>query len=566
MEGNKFDPMTGQPIVGDAAADAVNEVSSAAESTAAAAETKAEETVNTAAETVKTATSYDPMAGAPVYDSSASASPAPEKKKGAGKLIAIIAAAVAVIAAIACLVIFVVLPMFGKPITKIEKALVNTFSNLDKGDNLLITALSPKGLEKTDTFTMSFEGEVEDFGSANIDIIKTKDAFQLNAGADLSEMLDVPYIDAQFLYDKDSISVASSLLNNQYIYYYTEEPDEDSFLAELFDEMEDEGLDADTVNGILKDYYDTLMDFESLNKTNEELIEECKEHLRELEVEKTDSAEFEINGKEVKCAGYTVTITEKDLKKLLDSYTKSMKSTFEKSMGSLLEAADMDIEDVMDEAFGEAYDAIEDMEDIDIDFFIYKNQIAAIEMDVDGEKISIQFQGGDYRAQNILIKAAGSKLEITGEKDGNVEKASVKVDKETYFSYKFDSKKGDLSVTASDGYDDYEIEGINIKSKDDELVVSFNEIDLEGVVFDGSFTVKKAAKLKDMSGDEFSLNEATEDDLMETLEDEQEALEEIEGLGDLFGSSSYDYDDYDDYDWDDYDWEEDDWDDDDYDW
>ncbi|MBR5360695.1 MAG: hypothetical protein IK123_07385, partial [Lachnospiraceae bacterium] len=337
-------------------------------------------------------------------------------------------------------------------------------------------------------------------------------------------------------------------------------------LAEMFEEMEDQGLDAETVNGILKDYYDTLMDFESLNKTNEELIEECKEHLRNLEVEKTDSAEFEINGKEVKCAGYTVTITEKDLKKLLDTYTKSMQDTFEKSMGSMLEAADMDIEDVMDEAFGEAYDAIEDMDDIDVDIYIYKNQIAAIEIEIDEEKLSIQFQGGDYRAQNILVKVPGAKLEIKGEKDGNVEKASVKVDKETYFSYKFDSKKGDLSFTVSDGYDDYEIEGINIKSKDDELVVSVDELDLEGVVVSGSITVKKAAKLKAMSGDEFSLNEATEDDLMETLEDEQEALEEIDGLGDLFGSSSYDYDDYDDYDWDDYDWEEDDWDDDDYDW
>lgn len=552
MEGNKFDPMTGEPIVRDAAADAVNEAASAADSTVAAAETATQETFSNAYEGDVTS--------------------APEKKKGAGKLIAIIAAAVALVAAIVCLVIFVILPNFGKPMTKIEKALVNTFSKLDKGDNLLLTALSPKGLEKTDTFTMSFEGEVEDFGSANFDIIKTKDALQLNAGADLSEMLDVPYIDAQFLYDKESISVASSLLNNQYIYYYTEEPDEDSFLAEMFEEMEDEGLDAETVNGMLKDYYDTLMDFESLNKTNEELIEECKDHLRELDVKKADSEEFEINGKEVKCKGYTVTLTDKDLKKLLDSYTKSMKSTFEKSMGSMFEAADMDIEDVMDEAFGEAYDAIEDMDDIEIDFYLYKNEVAAIEMEIDGEKLSIQFQGGDYRAQNILVDAAGSKVQLTGEKKGNVEKATVKADKETLFSYEFDSKKGDLTLTVSDGYDDYEIEGINIKSKDDELVISFDEVDLEGVVFDGSFTIKKDAKIKSMSGDEFSLNEATEDDLMETFEDESEALEELGGLSSLFGGGydydDYDYDDYDwdDEDWDDYDWEEEDWDDEEEDW
>ena len=552
MEGNKFDPMTGQPIVRDAANDAANTVNSAADNAAAA------------AETVNSGVNYDPVADMSAYESGA----APEKKKGVGKLIAIIAAAVALVAAIVCLVIFVILPNFGKPITKIEKALINTFSSLDKGDNLLLTALSPKGLQKTDTFTMSFEGNIEDMGSANIDFIKTKDALQLNAGADLSEMLDVPYIDAQFLYDKESISVASSLLNNQYIYNYTEDPDDDSFLAELFEEMEDEGLDADTINGALKDYYNTLMDFENLNKTNEELIEECKDHLRDLEVKKADSAEFEVNGKEVKCKGYTVIITEKDMKKLLDSYTKSMKNTFEKSMGTILEAADMDIDDLMDETFGEAYDAIEDMEDIEIDFYIYKNEIAAIEMEIDDEKLSVQFQGGDYRAQNILVSAAGSKVELTGEKKGNVEKATVKADKETIFSYEFDSKKGDLLLTVSDGYDDYEIEGINVKSEDDELVVSFDEIDLDGVLFDGSFTIKKDAKIKAMSGDEFILNEATEDELMETVQDEAEALDELGGLGSLFGGSSYDYDDYDwdEEDWDDYDWDEEDWDDEEEDW
>ena len=562
MEGNKFDPMTGQPIVGDAATEAVSEAGSAAETTAAAASNatqQAEEIVNNVNDLKEQAVSYDPVAGESVVST-------PEKKKGAGKLIAIIAAAVAVVAAIVCLVIFVILPMFGKPITKIEKAIENTFSQLNKGDNLLFTALSPAGLEKSDTMTLSFEGEVEDFGSASIDLIKTKDAFQLCAGVDASEVLDIPYIDAQFLYDKDSISVASSLLNNQYVYYYTEDLDEDSFLYELFEEMESEGLDADTVNGILKDYYNTLTDYESLNKANEELIEEIKEHFRDLDVEKTDSAEFEINGKDVKCKGYTVTITEKDLKKALDSYTKAMKGTFEKSMGTLLEVADMDAEELMDEAFGEAYDAIEDMEDIDIDFFIYKNQLAAIEIEVDGEKLSIQFQGGDYRAQNILMKVDGSKLEITGSKDGNVEKAAIKADKEEIFSYEFDSKKGDLSFVINDGYDEYEIEGINIKSKDDELVIALNEMDLEGVILDGSLTVKKAAKLKEMSGDEFSLNDATEDDLEEAFEDESAALEELGGLEGLFGGS-YDYDDdWDDYDWDDFDWEEEDWEDDDYDW
>ncbi|MCR4990283.1 MAG: hypothetical protein K6A38_05395 [Lachnospiraceae bacterium] len=524
MEEKKFDPMTGEPIV----------------------EQAAQEPVQTTFE--------DAVSAAPVE---------PEKKGGKGKLIAIIAAAVVLVAAIVCLVVFVILPKFGKPITKIEKAFENTFSSLTKGDNLLLTALSPEGLEKTDTFTMTFEGELEDYGNASIDFIKTKDALQICAGVDVSDMLDVPYIDAQFLWDDEAIRASSSLLNNQYVYYYTEEPDEDGFLAEVFEEMESEGLDAETINGALKDYYDTIMDFDGITKANEDLTEELKEHFRDLEVKKIDSNEFEINGKDVKCEGYTVVVTEKDLKKALDSYSKAVKSTMEKSMGTLLEVADTDVDELFDEAFSEVYDSIEDMDDIEFDIYLYKNEVAAIEMEVEDSKLSIQFQGGDYRAQNILVDVDGSKLEITGEKDGNTEKASVKVDKEEYFSYEFDSKKGDLSLKVSDGYDEYELEGINVSSKSDELVVSLDELDLDGIVLTGSFTLKKAAKLKDMSGDEFNIGDATEDELMETLEDEQEALEELSGLESLFGGSSYDYDDYD---WDDEDWEDYDWDDEDSDW
>ncbi|MCR4787713.1 MAG: hypothetical protein K5888_03915, partial [Lachnospiraceae bacterium] len=199
------------------------------------------------------------------------------------------------------------------------------------------------------------------------------------------------------------------------------------------------------------------------------------------------------------------------------------------SFSSILAMADMDVDDLMDEMFGEFDDTIEDMEDFEIDFYIYQNALAAIEAEVEDEKISLQFQGGDYRAQNILLESDEFTSAIKGKIDGNKETMTVEVDDEEVFAYEFDSKSGDLTLTVNDGYDEYELEGINIKSEDDEVVISLDEFAPEDseIEINGTITIKKAAKIKEMSGDEFDIGSADEDELEEVINEESEAFEEL---------------------------------------
>ncbi|MCR4789070.1 MAG: hypothetical protein K5888_10820, partial [Lachnospiraceae bacterium] len=382
MEGNKFDPMTGEPIVRETVQETVNSVNDAAATAAndfAGAATTAANDFAGAATTAANdfagaAQTTAAQAEQAVYDTTPVE---PQKKGGKGKLIAIIAGAVVLVAAIACLVIFVLLPMFGKPTKKIYTAMQNTFSNLNKGENQLMSELLPAGMENADTFTLSVDGSIYDEYSdaeytGDISFIKTADALQIAGGVDLGDLMDLPYIDVQFLMDKKTIQLASSLLQYRYVYNYTKEPD--GFIADI---LEESGMEADDLNNILKDLYKTMMDTEGMKKISDDLYADWEKAFHDLEVKKIDAEEFNINGKDVKCQGYKVKVTSKDMKKFMDSYKKSMKGIYEGSFSSILAMADMDVDDLMDEMFGEFDDTIEDMEDFEIDFYIYQNALAA---------------------------------------------------------------------------------------------------------------------------------------------------------------------------------------------
>ena len=543
MEGNKFDPMTGQPIVGDTvenAAEEVKEVANEAAADVAQTASDAEQSVSdsvqsaedTVAQSAKKIVSYDPMTGAPVYEGQAPSSvvpvgAVPEKKKGKGGLIAAIVAAVVVIAAIVVGLIFLLGK--GKPSVQIYNAFENTFNNLNKGENLLLTALSPEGLQKAETFTLSAEGGIYDSywdeeATGSIDMIKSKDALQINLGVDLSDIEGIPYIDANIQLDNKTIKVASSLLQNVYVYDYTKEPD--GYIGEL---LEQTGMEASDINDAIKDYYDMLMDTKGLNDINTKLIEDWKKSFHDLKIEKAGTEEFEINGKDVKCKGYTITITEEDMEKFIDSYADATRELYNGSFQAVLGAVGTDADEMVDEIFGDIYDTIEDMDDVEFDVYLYKNALAGIIADIDGEKVTVSFLGGDYRAQNIQVKAAGSKIKISSKINKNVEEFSVDVDKETYFSYEFDSKSGDLSFTVNDGWDEYEFDGINVKSKSDEVTITLDDftIEDEDIEINGALTFKKAAKLTDISGKEFDLGSASEDEIYDIIDEESEAFEEL---------------------------------------
>ena len=131
------------------------------------------------------------------------------------------------------------------------------------------------------------------------------------------------------------------------------------------------------------------------------------------------------------------------------------------------------------------------------------------------------FEGGDYRAQNIIIAFEGDEMiEIEGETNGSVEERSLTIEGEEFFSYEYDSKSGDFECFISDGYEEYEIANANIKSKNGQVTFYAEDVSFEGVGMEMELTIKKGAKIDKLSGETFDLGNASESELEDLVVDE----------------------------------------------
>ena len=161
------------------------------------------------------------------------------------------------------------------------------------------------------------------------------------------------------------------------------------------------------------------------------------------------------------------------------------------------------------------------MPEVEATFYLYKKELAAIILDIDGYEMEILFEGGDYRAQNIVIAMEGDEIvEIEGETNGSVEERILTVEGEEFISYEYDSKSGDFECFISDGYDEYEIADANIKSKNGQVTFYVEDFTVDGVGMEMELIIKKGAKMDKLSGETFDLGNASESDLEDLIYDE----------------------------------------------
>lgn len=479
---------------------------------------------------------FDPMTGEPIkndtvqvasFDSTGSMEYVPETKKKKGLLIGIIIAVAVILLAVAG--IFAFMFFGGNPKATVTKACTKTFANLANGENKLLTALNIKEFAEMKEFTLSFDLEVENTWyeekiSCDGSMSKTADAIYLEGGLDLSDVENIPYLEGSFLWDSEKMAVGSPLLKNYFTYYYTQDVD-----GIISDYIEDNGIDVDDVNKYISKVYDIVFSDKNNLESVDELTKELKEIYDQMEIKKADSKTFTINDKESKCKGYTLIITEKDMEKFVDCYKGFMKNYYDESLNELLEEVSGEsLEDAIDEMFEDFEDSIEDMDDIKINFYIYKGALAAIETKADGTKLSWVFQGGDYPAQNMTVKVDDNKLQISGSSDGDKETVKIKADGEEVLSYKFNSKTGALSIKALDGYNEVELEGITISNDGKEFSIDIEDLEIEDEYeINTKISLKSGASIEEMSGKEFNLNEASTADLMKLYEDEYSTLQDL---------------------------------------
>ncbi len=509
-----YDAQTGEPIY--------EEVSAAEPVAEAAPETVNEETTAQAAE--ETAPVQEPVNSyveetAPVY-TEASAEATADNKKKMGLVIIGIAAAL-VIAIVVLLIVFV---FAKKPKDIVNEACENTFASFSNGDNLLFTAFSPEGFDKASECTITMEGSIEDTWAEeevtfDVNVAADESKLQIYGGIDLSEVEELPYIDAVIELNDSKLLVASSLLKNVYAYDYTEECD-----GAIADYLEEEDIPTSMINDMLAGYYAQLNNAIKNPEQYEEYVESFEEVIDNLEYEKIDAEDFEVDGKDRSCKGYKMIITSDDMADFMEAYKELINSAMDENFtSSFEELTGESYEDIMDEAFDEIYGELEDMDDVEINFYVYNKALAAITCEVEGEELEIAFLGGDYRAQNMTIGAAGTKLKISSEIEDGVETLTVKFAKEEVFSYEYDAESGDLTINVLGE----EISGINIRSDKKEWVLSFDDLEFEDIKINGLIKITTEAEFEDLDGDEVVINDLSEDDLMDVIMDEAEAFEEL---------------------------------------
>ena len=476
-----YDPMTGQPIYG-----------------------QPQQTAQP--------TGFDPMTGQPIYGQPQQAAPAPQEKKK-GKVPVIILSVIAGVVVLALLaVVGVKSGLFLSKGNKVAIATANTLSETPQ----LIKDLSPIMAVTSGTFALTGNFEMDDVAvEGTVSVDKTEVSAHGYASID-----DFPEIDFAAEVTPKGIKAQSKVISDLVFVYNTADDKEDSFIAEMAGEDSLEMLD---------DALTALGEATEPTDFSKELTQLIVAEYGELEFEKAKEKEFEVNGKDVKCKGYTVEVTEDNIMNIVDG----MEDILDETYGDILKEAGVSAKDITREIEYE----IEGMDDIELTFYLYKSKLAAVIAEVDRSKLEIEFQGGDYRMQNVVVSADRMDImEIKGETEDSVETLELLVWDEEVFTYEYDTKSGDLVVELDEGF--YEVEA-NIQAKGNSVTVTLQDFYTEDSYvgemmnladINCSVTFTDGAKKASFSGEEFNVGTADEDDFYDLIEELEDILEDFEEL------------------------------------
>ncbi len=293
----------------------------------------------------------------------------------------------------------------------------------------------------------------------------------------------------------------------------------------------------------LDDYFTALYNATSDTSNTRKYQNIIGKWWKNVETEKTDKKSIKVDGEKRDCSGYLIKF-EKD--SILEMITELLEE-IEKDNPETFESPEIkSVDDMIDEIEAEL-DKI-DFDDIETEVFLYKGMIAAIVIDNDGEKLTAEFNGGDYRLQNFQVyfgkKSDGNVLaEGSGKTKDDKESYKITVPEKYELEFTFDKSSNKFEATASQysywsgGFSEL----LKVKGT---LKCSRSEINLttKSVAFGGVIQLDKVemilsakASLQNLKGKEFNVNEAEKDELNDEITAIGEAYAEA-----LKGSELYD--------------------------
>ncbi len=430
-----------------------------------------------------------------------------KKKDNSGLIIGLIIG----IAAALLIALVVVLILNANPRAKVASAFKNTFENYAKGDNKLFTALNFKDIVKDKNYTIGIDGNGM-VGSGveigmDVQLGIGKDSMQLSGDIDTGAL---PPISIEAILSQDQFRAHSALLNDyQFVYDYRKDNTGSEF-NRLLMQLEQDGLDAESLNQLFASLYDSV-----INSSGETFTAEMQEavvkKISQIPIQKVAAEKYVIDGEERRCAGYSMTVRHEDIVAIADG----MDEVFEKHYGEALE---------LDTAGATANDLImrlrnyaNQFNEITFEFFIYKKELAAIDMSSGDQSATLLLQGGDYRAQNMCLLNDGEEYcTIEGKEQNGVESVVMVTTDETYLSYDYEIASGELTLSAGNADGETGVKA-QVTNDGTSFSLKVDSIDLPNGYVGGTFSVSKGVNDVTLSGNEFNLSTASSDDMADLM-------------------------------------------------
>ncbi len=266
---------------------------------------------------------------------------------------------------------------------------------------------------------------------------------------------------------------------------------------------------------------------------NDEYTKMLFDDFNELDFEKVEEKEFSVAGETKDCKGYKAVITKEILEKWIDNYK-------ELDMVNAVTANNLDI----------IKQSLTDFGQFAVTVYIADKKAAAIEIEFEGDVLSIKFEGKENPLYNIVITGIedgeNEEIRIDTTKDSNDTKIVVTFMGEEFMSASYNSETGKVSVTCVD--DVFTLDGM-YKYDETGLELVIDNMTIDGDSFSGMFKISDEVSIEsiDSSLPVIDAGNATEQEFQSFLMSNMD----LQGLYNLSGMGSDDelYDDsFDDYD------------------
>ncbi len=377
---------------------------------------------------------------------------------------------------------------------KVLSAMTNTFSYRSR----LAEDVAPVALimAKQD-YTLGLEVEMpEDDMTVGMEYRSLPSEKQVALSVDMSFFPTVHMIASM---TPEKVGIHIPILDKRIFTYYIGR-EKTGYLAEAFTEEELEEIDG---------FFEELFGDSETEKRQEMAAEILMKWYQSMEFEKAGTREYEVNGQKKECAGYRLMLVSEDMTELLTDLEDLIFAEYPYSLYN---------------PYGDDFDMLwylfEDMPDMDLTFYLYKNRVEGILMEsAYGEEVEIICESDKKGNLDIDIDFMGETMvEMERCITGSAESYSFReYDSDSELEFTYDFRSGDMMFDMEDFYSEYSFQG-NLQSDAKSVTFTMDYVEYDGEETGFKVWVEKGAVMEEVEGEELDVGAMSEEEWYELLD------------------------------------------------